>query len=138
MRIVVLDLPMSESEKLRIDKWLWAARFFKTRSLAATAVAGGKVHINNQRVKSSYLISLGDEIRIRKSQEEFVVHVQEVFPKRRAAKEAQNMYEETSESIEARKEMSSQMKLMAQQSPHAKRRPNKKERRHIIQFIRKS
>lgn len=128
---------MPVDEKLRIDKWLWAARFFKTRSLAATAVSGGKIHVNSQRVKSSYPVGPGDEIRIRKGQEEFVVHVHEVFPKRRAAKEAQKMYEETLESMEARKEMSSQMKLLAQQSPHAKRRPNKKERRHIIQFIRK-
>ena len=128
---------MSADEKLRIDKWLWAARFFKTRSLAATAVTGGKIHINSQRVKCSYPVGPDDEIRIRKGQEEFIVHVREVFPKRRAAKEAQRMYEETPESMEARKEMSSQMKLLAQQSPHAKRRPNKKERRHIIQFIRK-
>ena len=124
-------------EKLRIDKWLWAARFFKTRSLAATAVTVGKVHVNTQRIKSSYLVSVGDEIRIRKGQEEFTVHVQEIYPKRRAASEAQKMYLETLESIEARKEVTSQMKLLAAQSPGIKRRPNKKERRHIIRFTRK-
>ena len=129
---------MSDNDKLRIDKWLWAARFFKTRSLAATAVTGGKIHLNKQRVKCSHLVELGDEVRIRKGQEEFVVHVHGVFPKRRAAKDAQMMYEETTESMEARKEMSSQMKLLAQQSPGLQRRPNKKERRNIIRFIRKS
>lgn len=128
---------MSADEKLRIDKWLWAARFFKTRSLAATAVTGGKVHVNAQRIKSSHLVGSGDEVRIRKGREEFTVHIQEIYPKRRAASEAQKMYLETPESIEARKEMASQMRLLAAQSPGIKRRPNKKERRHIIRFTRK-
>lgn len=132
-----ISLFMSADDKLRLDKWLWAARFFKTRNLAATAVTGGKVHVNTQRIKCSHLVGSGDEVRIRKGSEEFTVHVQSVYPKRRAASEAQKMYLETTESIEARKEVASQMKLLAAQSPGIKRRPNKKERRHIIRFIRK-
>lgn len=128
---------MPADDKLRIDKWLWAARFFKTRSLAAIAVTGGKIHINTQRVKCSHLVGSGDEVRIRKGREEFTVHVQEVYPKRRAAIEAQKMYLETPESVEARKVLASQMKLVAMQSPGVKRKPNKKERRNIIRFTRK-
>ena len=86
-------------DKVRIDKWLWAARFFKTRTMAAQAVAGGKVHLNGARIKPARLIQPGDELRIRRGELEFVVTVLAVMDKRRPAKEAQLLYEESEESI---------------------------------------
>ena len=92
---------MSE-DRVRIDKWLWAARFFKTRSLAAQAVAGGKVHINGARIKPARMVQAGDELRIRRGEVEFVVIVQDVAEKRGPAKEAQLLYTPKSPATEDR------------------------------------
>ena len=84
---------MAELQKLRIDKWLWAARFFKTRSLASDAVNGGKVHLNDDRVKAAKAIKVGDVLRIRRGEEIWTVTVLTLFEKRRQASLAQEMYE---------------------------------------------
>ena len=86
-------------EKVRIDKWLWAARFFKTRSMAAQAVSGGKVHLNGARIKPARIVQKGDELRIRRGEVEFVVIVQDIADRRGPAREAQLLYEETEASI---------------------------------------
>jgi len=88
--------------KVRVDKWLWAARFFKTRTLAKTAIEGGKVQIDGQRVKVSREIAPGDVLRIRQGWDEREVVVAAVSDQRRAAPIAQTLYEETQESIERR------------------------------------
>lgn len=88
--------------KVRVDKWLWAARFFKTRTLAKTAIEGGKVQIDGQRVKVSREVAPGDVLRVRQGWDEREVVVAAVSDQRRAAPIAQTLYEETQESIERR------------------------------------
>ncbi len=123
--------------KVRIDKWLWAARFFKTRSLAKQAVEGGKVHCDGQRVKPSKDITVGITLKIRQGFDDKTVLVQALSDQRRGAPEAQQLYEETAESMALREERAAQRKAggLAGQliSDH---RPNKKERRQIHRFRR--
>jgi ribosome-associated heat shock protein Hsp15 len=131
--------------KVRIDKWLWAARFFKTRSMAAQAVSGGKVHINGTRIKPARMVQPGDELRIRRGELQFIVivqglsdNVQGLSDKRRPAKEAQLLYKETEFSVQQREEMRSQKRLEAASRMHGPmKRPDKKARRQIRSFTRK-
>lgn len=123
-------------EKLRLDKWLWAARFFKTRSLAKGAIEGGKVHYHGQRVKVSKEVQRGDELRVRQGYDERTIIIRALSDKRRGAPEAQALYEETTESIQRRELSAQQRKHMNLLAPD--RKPNKKDRRklqHIKQFL---
>ncbi len=122
---------MSQVGKIRIDKWLWAARFFKTRAAAADAVNGGKVHVNGQRVKSSRPIQQGDRLEITRSHTLSVVDVLLLSDKRGPAKVAQELYEETSESIEQRELKSQQRKLLNASMPRSQGKPDKHQRREI-------
>jgi ribosome-associated heat shock protein Hsp15 len=124
--------------KLRIDKWLWAARFFKTRSMAAQAVSGGKVHVNGARVKPARAVVSGEELRIRRGEVEFIVIVQGVSGKRRPAREAQLLYEETEASILQREEMRQKKRLEAAGRMFGPmKKPDKRSRRQIRSFTRK-
>ncbi|MGW8160922.1 MAG: RNA-binding S4 domain-containing protein [Desulfobulbales bacterium] len=121
--------------KVRSDKWLWAARFFKTRSMAGQAVSGGKVHVNGARVKPARLVQPGDELRIRRGEYEFVVIVQEVSEKRKPAKEAQLLYEETAVSVRQRETLREQKRLEAASRMYGPvKRPDKRARRQIRNF----
>jgi ribosome-associated heat shock protein Hsp15 len=122
------------SDKLRLDKWLWAARFFKTRTLAKAAIEGGKVHLGGQRVKVSKEISVGDTLQIRQGWDEKVIQVRALSDKRRGAPEAQQLYEETSQSIEKRESEAAARKAAGGMIDRPARRPNKKQRRHIHRF----
>jgi len=125
-------------EKVRIDKWLWAARFFKTRSMAAQAVSGGKVHLNGARIKPARIVQIGDELRVRRGEVEFVVIVQDIADRRGPAREAQRLYEETEESIRLREEMREQKRLEAAGRMYGPvKRPDKRARRQIRSFTRK-
>jgi ribosome-associated heat shock protein Hsp15 len=125
-------------DKVRIDKWLWAARFFKTRSMAAQAVAGGKVHLNDARIKPARLIQPGDELRIRRGELEFMVTVLALLDKRRPAKEAQLLYEESEESISQRQQYKEKKRLEAANRMYGPvKRPDKRARRKIRSFTRK-
>ncbi len=128
---------MTESAKVRIDKWLWAARFFKTRSLATKAVNGGKVHLNEARVKSARMVSVGDNLVINKGQQEFEVIVLGISDRRGPAPQARLLYEETEESLKNRTEQAElrRMTYAGQTSPE--KRPSKRDRRKIRDFIRK-
>ncbi len=126
------------ADKVRIDKWLWAARFFKTRSMAAQAVSGGKVHANGARIKPARMVQVGDELRIRRGELEFVVNVVGVSDKRRPAKEAQLLYEETAASIRQREELRERKRLEAAGRMYGPmKRPDKRARRQIRSFTRK-
>jgi ribosome-associated heat shock protein Hsp15 len=127
---------MSTSEKIRLDKWLWAARFFKTRSQAAQAVTGGKVHVNGNRAKPARTVDPGDEIRIQKGPYEFAVTILGVASQRRPASEAMLLYEETEASKAQREKIREERKLMPE-SPGVSGRPGKRDRRLIKKFIRK-
>jgi len=119
------------TESVRIDKWLWAARFFKTRSLAAQAVDGGKVQLNGTRVKRARALKAGDRLEIHKGGYEFLIHVLGLSERRGAAKVAQSLYEESTQSIEKRAVLSEQHKLAAASTPHPHRKPDKKARRQL-------
>ena len=120
---------------VRIDKWLWAARFFKTRSMAAQAVTGGKIHVNGARVKPARAVQLGDELRIRRGELEFIVIVQGISDRRRPAREAQMLYEETESSLQQREEIREQKRLEAASKMYGPmKRPDKRERRQIRSF----
>ncbi len=127
---------MSETESLRIDKWLWAARFFKTRKLAADAVAGGKVHYNGQRCKPSKEVKPGSRLFISKDQYSWDITVTAINRQRRPASEAMLLYEESEESRASRKEqiaLQKQQQFLLDYSPR-ERKPNKKQRRQIHRF----
>jgi ribosome-associated heat shock protein Hsp15 len=128
-----------ESPKVRLDKWLWAARFFKTRQIAAEAINGGKVHLNGQRTKPGREIKQGSCLRIHKGALEWDIIVRVVASKRRPAVEARTFYDETPASIEQREKMSEALRLERSLTPRSDRgRPNKKERRMIHRFTGKA
>lgn len=127
----------SDADKIRLDKWLWAARFFKTRSLATVAISGGHVHLNGARVKPSRSVKLDDELRIKKGSVEFTVHIRGLSGRRGPASVAQTLYEETEASRSQRETQSEQRRLMADAGPRPDKRPSKRDRRHIIRFRRK-
>lgn len=117
--------------KVRLDKWLWAARFFKTRSLAKAAIEGGKVHFGGQRVKVSKEIAIGDTLQIRQGWDEKVVQVTELSDQRRGASEAQLLYQETADSVTKREAQAQARKAAGGMIGHPAQRPNKQQRRQI-------
>ena len=121
------------NEKVRLDKWLWAARFFKTRSLAKQAIDGGKVHYNGQRVKSSKQVETGVTLIIRCGWDDKTVKVTGISDKRRSASEAAILYSETNESIQRRSANAAQRKAISA-STDSRSKPNKKQRRQIHRF----
>jgi ribosome-associated heat shock protein Hsp15 len=130
---------MSETlDSIRLDKWLWTARFFKTRSLATEAVAGGKIHIDKQRVKPSKEIKIGAKLSIHKEGFEWLITVTGIVKQRVSAKEAALLFEENSESLEKREKQvevrREERKFLGFQKPEHK--PNKKNRELIHQFKR--
>ena len=118
---------------IRLDKWLWAARFYKTRGLARDMIQGGKVHYNGQRVKPSKAVEIGAELKFSQGYEERIVVVQQLLDKRQSAPIAQSMYEETIDSINKRNDNAAARKLMAH-NPKPEHRPDKKQRRALIKF----
>ena len=124
----------TEQQKLRVDKWLWAARFFKTRSLAKAAIDGGKVQLAGHRVKVSKEISVGDELHIRQGWDEKVIVVLSLSNQRRGAAEAQHLYEETAESMKKREADAAARKAAGGMIDRPAKRPTKKQRRQIHRF----
>ena len=120
--------------KVRIDKWLWAARFFKTRSLAKQAIEGGKVQADGQKVKASRDISVGALLRIRQGWDEKEVEVVSLSEQRRGAQEAAQLYRETDESIAKREAHAAERKAMGSNGVQTEGRPTKKQRRQIHRF----
>ncbi|KEI73436.1 ribosome-associated heat shock protein Hsp15 [Endozoicomonas elysicola] len=123
---------MSNSEKIRLDKWLWAARFYKTRNIAKEAIDGGKVHLNGQRCKPGKEPRVGDVIKLRAGWDERVVEVKALSDKRQKADLAQQLYEETAESIQAREEAAENRKALRGAMPRPDHRPDKKQRRELL------
>lgn len=121
-------------DQIRLDKWLWAARFYKTRSLAREMVEGGKVHYNGQRTKPSKLVEVGAILTLRQSSDQKTIKILATNGQRRSAQEAQLLYQETQESIDKREKIAEARKLNALTMPHPDRKPDKKERRNLIKF----
>lgn len=121
-------------QKIRLDKWLWAARLFKTRTLAAAAVAGGKVYVNGQRAKPSHELRIGDRLEITRDAERYEIIVGGLSAKRGATRDAQILYEETAASREIRARHAELRRLAALASPAPAKRPDKKSRWLIHRF----
>jgi len=121
-------------EKVRIDKWLWAARFFKTRSIAKQAIEGGKVHADGQRIKASKEIIVGATLSIRQGWDLVEVEVLALSDQRRGADIARGLYRETEQSVDRRERERSERQ--AANAGMQRERPNKKQRRQIHRFLR--
>ncbi len=124
----------SQENGVRLDKWLWAARFYKTRAIARTMIEGGKVHYNGVRGKPSKTVEEGAEIRLRQGNDERTVTILMVSSQRQGATQAQALYCETPESIAKREKIALARKMNALTMPHPERRPDKKERRTLLRF----
>ncbi|MBP8133894.1 MAG: RNA-binding S4 domain-containing protein [Zoogloea oleivorans] len=121
-------------ERVRLDKWLWAARFFKHRTQATEAVDGGKIQLNGVRVKPARDVKIGDQVEIQATEARFCVIVKGIADKRGSATVAQTLYEETAESIAARETEREQRKLAATPGADLHGRPTKRDRRQIGRF----
>ncbi len=126
-----------DNSAVRLDKWLWAARFFKTRSMAATAINGGKVHLNGSRVKASRVVAIDDQLIITIGVMSFQITVLGILKYRRPAKEARLLYVESEESIKTRREESDLRRMSNNGYAAPGSKPTKRDRRKIISFTRK-
>ena len=124
----------AEDDRVRLDKWLWAARFFKTRSLASEAIGGGKVQVNGDRAKRARPIQVGDEVRVRLGQYEHIVVVRALSGRRGPAAEAATLYEERPASRAAREAMAVQLKTLHAAFGPEQGRPTKRDRREMERF----
>lgn len=122
------------TDSIRIDKWLWAARFFKTRALAKTAVETGKVQYNGQKIKPSKTVELGATLSVKVGYDTRQIIVCKLSQRRGPAPEAQTLYEETPESIAAREQLAAQRRLERANEQRPTKRPNKRDRRLIRRF----
>lgn len=127
-----MSLQQEKSEAVRLDKWLWAARFYKARSTAREMIEGGKVHYNGQRSKPGKVVEVGALIRFWQGQDEREVEVLAISAQRRGAPEAQRLYRETEASVKRRHDNAEARKLGSQFAPSPERRPDKQERRLLI------
>lgn len=129
-----MSLPESP-ERVRLDKWLWAARFFKTRTLASEAINGGLVHVNGQRSKSSRIVVLNDVIEIAKTPYRYTLTVKAISERRGTGLQAQALYEEHADSIAARETQREQQRILGMASnPHPDKRPDKRSRRKLKEW----
>lgn len=121
-------------ETVRLDKWLWAARFFKSRTLAVSAIDVGRVHVNGDRVKPARLIKVGDKLLVQREQDRMEVIVRGISEQRKAAPLARLLYEETPESADLRQQMVESRRLFAEPSRGMYGRPTKRDRRSLDRF----
>jgi ribosome-associated heat shock protein Hsp15 len=125
-------------DSVRIDKWLWAARFFKTRSLAATAVVGGRVHVNEERAKAAKLVHVGDVLQITKGTERWTIEIRGLADRRGSATAAQELYTESNESRTAREQHALERRFARALGSDLGARPTKQNRRRIDALTRQS
>ncbi len=123
-----------QAQEVRIDKWLWAARFFKTRSIAKGMIDSGRIEYNGQRVKSSRLVEIGAVIKIPQGFDTKIVKVLALCDQRKCFQEASKLYEETQESIQQRAKNAEARKLNSFFSPHPDEKPDKKQRRELLRL----
>ena len=124
----------ADLSRVRLDRWLWAARFYKTRSQAATAVRGGKVHVNGDRAKAGKHIQMGDRVSVRRGPFEHQIVVRQMSERRGSGADAARLYEETAESRRARERLALQLKSAPAFEYTGKGRPTKKDRREVERF----
>ncbi|MEC4726201.1 ribosome-associated heat shock protein Hsp15 [Shewanella sp. D64] len=126
--------PPKEITSVRLDKWLWAARFYKTRAIAKEMINGGKVHYNGQRAKSSKTAELDAVIKLRQGHDEKEIVIKKLSEQRQKAAEAQTLYYETPESIVKRETYAEARRLNILNNPAPDHKPDKKQRRQLIRF----
>ena len=133
------DMPASKmsDEDVRIDKWLWAARFFRTRQLAAEAIKSGKVEVNGIRAKPARSLSLEDTIRLRKEKFKYELVVKAIAVRRQPASKAVTLYEETSDSIAEREKQKAQIRLQSQQVRFDRKKPDRRHRQ-VSRLVKRS
>ena len=122
---------MDNTDGVRLDRWLWSARFFKTRLMAADAVRSGRVLLNNERTKPAKSVRIGDQVRIRKAAFRYAIQVTALSETRVGADIAVTLYDESEQSVEVRDTLRTQLKLQRSSSHPAKGRPSKRERRQL-------
>jgi len=125
------DRKTSLEQKVRLDKWLWACRFYKTRAIAKAAIEGGKVHYQEKKAKPGNLVQIGEQVRLRQGFDEKTVVVKILSDKRGPATIAQTLYQETEQSLEKREQINQMRKMSA---PATSGKPDKKQRRLIHRF----
>ena len=118
-------------DRVRLDRWLWAARFFKTRALSASAIAGGKVQVNGTRAKPAKQLQVGDELRVRVGPYEWRITVRAVTDRRGSGKDAQLLYDEAPEGRAARERLAEAHRIAPTPTYEGKGRPTKKDRRRL-------
>jgi len=118
---------------IRLDKWLWACRFYKTRAIAKAAIEGGKIQYEGNKPKPSKSVAIGDQVKLRQGFDEKIVLVKALSERRQSATIAQTLYQETKESIQKREEIANLRKIAA---PSTQGKPDKKQRRQIHRFKR--
>lgn len=126
---------MNAESRIRLDKWLWAARFYKTRTLAAQAIDAGQVRVAGERVKTAHPVRVGERVSVRKSGYVFEVAVIALSDKRGGAADAALLYEEDAASIAAREQLAAQRKAAAEAQPRYAGRPTKRQRRKLEDFL---
>jgi ribosome-associated heat shock protein Hsp15 len=131
------DKIQEQSRRVRLDKWLWAARFYKTRGLSADAIDAGKIEVNGERAKRARLVQAGDKVRIRIGPYEHVITIKDVSDRRGSAPVAQALYEEEAESKKAREVMAAHVRAMNANTGYESGRPTKKDRREIERLRRR-
>jgi ribosome-associated heat shock protein Hsp15 len=119
------------SDSIRLDKWLWAARFFKTRALASAAIAGGKVHVNGGRAKPAKPVQVGDTLRVRVGPYDWIITVSAVTERRGSPRDAQLLFDESPEGRVARERLAEAHKIAPAPAYRGKGRPTKKDRREL-------
>ena len=129
-----MSAPVEIIQSIRVDKWLWAARFYKTRSLATQAINGGKVHLNGNRIKPGRQLASGDLLSIQKGLYRFDVKVEQLTSRRSPADEAHLLYNESEASEQTRHSLYKQCKLKGNSARYRARRPDQRTRRMIRQF----
>ena len=126
----------SPNERPRIDKWLWCARFFRSRALASAAVAGGRVHLNGERVKPAHNVCVGDQVEITRGSESWTIAVLAIRSRRGPASDAGSCYEETADSIARRQSERARRRLAGGAPPRPPARPDKRARRALLRLLR--
>lgn len=129
---------MKNQDVMRLDKWLWCARFYKTRSLASSAVKGGKIRVNDLEAKPSRLVQVGDRLRVVQQPYRYDVTIEALAASRGPAGQALRLYTESGPSQAERETLAARLKLERQLLPPVGKRPDKRTRRGIIRFSRES
>jgi len=133
---VTMTHPSENGERLRIDKWLWCARFFKSRGQASAAVDGGRVHLNGARVKAAHAVRAGDRLEITRDDDAWEIVIRSMPPRRGPAAEAAACYEESPESVARRAARRSERRMAGGRPPRPPARPDKRARRALLRLRR--